>query len=72
MNDALISAAADVLGIDGKTLTDESARGSVAEWDSLAHLQLIAEIEARFNVRIPFEDVASIRCIGDFRKYVKG
>lgn len=70
MNDELISVIADVLCVADETLTDESARDSIAEWDSLAHLQIIAEVEARFNVRIPFEEVASIGCIGDFRKYL--
>ena len=70
MNDELISVIADVLCVADETLTDESARDSIAEWDSLAHLQIIAEVEARFSARIPFEDVASIRCIGDLRKYL--
>ena len=70
MNDELITAVADVLCVGDETLTDESARGLISEWDSLAHLQIIAEVEARFNVRIPFEEVASIGCIGDFRKYL--
>ena len=70
MNDQLISAIADVLCVDEKSLSDGSGRDSITEWDSLAHLQLIAEVEARFSIRIPFEDVASIRCVGDFRKYL--
>ena len=70
MNDDLISAIADVLCVEEDTLSEESGRDSIAEWDSLAHLQIIAEVEARCGIKIPFEDVASIRRIGDFRKYL--
>ena len=71
MNDELISAVADVLCVEEGSLSDGSGRDSIAEWDSLAHLQILAEVEARFNVVIPFEEVASIRCIGDLRKYLR-
>ena len=34
-------------------------------WDSLTHVQLVAEIEKRFNVKFNFKELASIRTIED-------
>ncbi len=47
-------------------------RKEIAEWDSLAHLQLVAEVEERFKVEIPFEEVQNIKSLADFLKYAKG
>jgi acyl carrier protein len=70
MADQLMAVVADVLCVEEKTLTSDSGRDSLAVWDSLAHLQIIAGVEERFGVKIPFEDVALIRCIRDFEKYI--
>ena len=70
MFDELKAVVADVLCVEDKNLTPDSGRDNLAQWDSLAHLQIIAGVEERFGVKIPFEDVALIRCIHDFEKYM--
>lgn len=70
MTDELKTVVADVLCVEEKDLSPDSGRDNLAEWDSLAHLQIIAGVEERFSVKIPFEDVALICCIKDFEKYM--
>ena len=63
--------AADVFGVDAATLTPETAYESIPEWDSVAHLRLVMETEARFGRTIPLEAVASLRTLADFGPYVE-
>ena len=37
----------------------------IAEWDSMNHLNLIINLNEKFNIEIEFEDVLSIEKIGD-------
>ena len=37
----------------------------IEEWDSLNHLNLIINLNEKFNIEIEFEDVLSIEKIGD-------
>lgn len=63
--------AADVFGVDAATLTPETAYESIPAWDSVAHLRLVMETEARFGRPIPLEAVASLRTLADFGPYVE-
>ena len=67
----LIEVLADVLEIESGTLTKETSRENLEEWDSLVHLQMIAEVEEHFNIKIPFEDIINIHKIADFLKYIE-
>ena len=69
MDDFLLFAA-DVLGVPQGSLTLESACGSVPEWDSVMHLRLVMETEARYGTSIPLEAVPGLRTLADFAPYV--
>lgn len=47
-----------ILGIQGFSVDLEMAE--VDEWDSLAHVQLLAAIEAAFGIEIGFEDAVEM------------
>jgi acyl carrier protein len=43
---------------------DESwAMNSIAEWDSLKHVQLIAELEDALNIQFDYEDIVTMTSI---------
>ena len=46
-------------------------RDAFPVWDSIAHIQLIAEFENKFNINVPIEDVDKIKKLSDFLRYVK-
>jgi|CZCB01.1.fsa_nt_gi acyl carrier protein len=70
MEDKILEIASKVLGLSKDSLTIESNRDDIYEWDSLAHLNLIAEMEERLNVTIPFEEIEDIYSLKDFLKYL--
>lgn len=57
----LESAFVSGLGIDGSSV-EWSALGyrGIPEWDSVAHMALVAEIEDRFDVMLEVEDVIAL------------
>ena len=62
--------AAETLGVQKGTLTPETAYGSIPEWDSVMHLRLVMETEARFGVPIPLEAVPNLLKLADFAPYL--
>ena len=61
---------ADILEMDADTLTSETLMIDIPNWDSLAFLAAIAELDEEFNLEIPIEQVigelANAKTIGDF------
>jgi len=48
---------ADSLGIDENIVTDDLRYASIPQWDSVAHMALVAAIEEGFDIMIDTEDV---------------
>jgi len=48
---------ADALGVDEKIITDDLQYNSIPEWDSVAHMSLVAEIEETFNIMLDTDDI---------------
>jgi acyl carrier protein len=57
-----------VLLIDKETIIDSMSRKTVKEWDSMAHLMLVSEIEAVFEVTMEDDDIMEIQTIADIKK----
>ena len=62
--------AADLFGVTSGSLTAETAFGSIPEWDSVMHLRLVMETEARYGTSIPLEMVPNLKTLADFTPYV--
>lgn len=71
MEERIIEIAVQVFGVSASEITINSKIQEVEAWDSLTHIQLIAELEEQLDIMIPFEDVAKIACLKDFVKYTK-
>ncbi|GIO86593.1 acyl carrier protein [Paenibacillus faecis] len=48
---------AEALQIDIERVTDELSYNSIPEWDSIAHMTLIAEIDNVFDTMLDTDDV---------------
>ncbi|MCK1986512.1 acyl carrier protein [Lysinibacillus fusiformis] len=48
---------AEALGIDINQVTENLAYNTIAEWDSIAHMALIAEIDDQFDTMLDTDDV---------------
>jgi acyl carrier protein len=60
-----------VLLIDRNTISDNMSRKKVEEWDSMAHLMLVSEIESTFDVAMSDEDIIEIQTVGDIKRVLK-
>ena len=64
----------DVLDIedpDNFNLTDISKIEDYAEWDSLAHINIITQLETIFDIRFSLDEVENIFGINDFIRILK-
>lgn len=53
----LINAFSVALGIDASQVNDELTYNSIPQWDSTAHMILIAQIEADFKLMLDTDDI---------------
>lgn len=62
---------AKVLLLQESEVNDEISRKDAEAWDSLAHLMLINEIEATFEVSFSDDDIVKINSIGDLKSKLR-
>jgi len=58
-----------ILQVPADQLTDDVSYED-ANWDSQAHLQIVAEIEAAFEIEIDIDEMIGLENIGLIRKLV--
>ena len=57
--------------IDVVSLNDQSSPETVAEWDSVASMALVAAIEDAFEVSFSTREIVAMRTIGLARKVLR-
>lgn len=62
---------AEILEVESGTLTLDSTQEEIETWDSLMQLRLVGEVETRYGITIPMEEISDIKTIGDFYRFVK-
>ncbi|MCD8103939.1 MAG: acyl carrier protein [Lachnospiraceae bacterium] len=68
--DEFLKFIAGIFDVDASALSPETAYGTVQQWDSLMHIRLVGEIEEEYGVEIPIDEVAEIRTLADFYRYI--
>lgn len=68
---SVVAVFSEVLGIDPETLNDDSSPETVAQWDSVAVMELVAAIEERFGVELSTREIMSMRTIGLVRSVLR-
>ena len=71
MTDRLTQLFAVVFDLEVDQLNDESNPDTVEKWDSLAAMQLVAEIEETFNVQLKTTEIMMMDSIGRARQVLK-
>ncbi|MFD4429675.1 meromycolate extension acyl carrier protein AcpM [Nocardia sp. NPDC058497] len=61
----------EVTGIDAVEVTMEKSFVEDLEIDSLSLVEIAVQLEDKYNVKIPDEDLASLRTVGDAVVYVQ-
>lgn len=62
---------AKVLLVDRTKIIDRMSRKDVEEWDSMAHLMLVSEIESEFGVMMSDDDITEIKTVGDIKRVLR-
>jgi len=64
MSDVLTDLFSRCLDVPAGDLSEESSPDNTPQWDSMAAVQLVTEIEATFDVQLRTRDIMKMRTIG--------
>lgn len=60
MREKIIALIEELLKVPAGTITEETRIEDVEQWDSLAHVMIIGELEGRLGVSIPLEEAIEL------------
>lgn len=63
---SFLALAARIFAVEVSSLSLETERASLPEWDSINHLRLVMEAEQAFDVHYPLERIPELKQLGDF------
>ena len=67
----LVEAFSSSLGIDKDLVKDELKYNSIPEWDSIAHMTLVAEIEGAFDIMLDTDDIIDMSTVEKSKEIIK-
>lgn len=67
-NDRVIETFSRVLGLQAERITDDLRYATIPEWDSIAHMSVIAALEDAFGIMIDMDDVIDMSSVGKARQ----
>ncbi|MEM9742727.1 MAG: acyl carrier protein [Pseudomonadota bacterium] len=67
----IIDMVAQAFGLEPGTLTPESGREEIDEWDSMGMLMLMAELDERYDLIVEEEVLAGLETVADIVKLVR-
>lgn len=71
LDDRLNEIFRDVFADDSITVDDATTAEDIEGWDSLAHINLMFSLEDEFSVKIPDEDFANAKNVGEIRRLLE-
>lgn len=63
---------ASVFPVDAAALRDDDSPKTIAEWDSVAHVNLVLSLEAEFGVQFSPDEIAELTSVGAIRRRLEG
>jgi acyl carrier protein len=57
--------------IEPSMVTDALEYNSIREWDSVAHMALIAELEDAYDIMLDTDDIIDMSSVGKIREILK-
>ncbi len=71
MTNAPETVMARVFGVDESALRDDTTPETLPQWDSLAHMLLIVELEREFSVAVAPVDAMELRSVSAVKDYLR-
>jgi acyl carrier protein len=62
----------EIFDDDELVISKETTSDDIEEWDSLTHMQLILEIEKKYNIRFTTEEIKTAANVGEFIEIIQG
>ncbi|EMK6669034.1 acyl carrier protein [Vibrio fluvialis] len=59
----LLEVFSESLGIEKASVVDELTYNSIPQWDSIAHMTLVAELEGVFDVMLDTDDIIDMSTV---------
>jgi acyl carrier protein len=72
LDSTLLRIFADVLRVKNGAVNVEAAQDNTPEWDSMAHLRLILQIEEEFGIRFKTAEIPDLTSIAMIRQSLAG
>lgn len=69
MKKKILALVAEVLQVEEELITEETCMEDFEEWDSLAHVMLIGELETQLGISIPLDEAIEITSVKDLLKF---
>ena len=69
-NDPVIETFSKVLGLPVERITDDLRYASIPEWDSIAHMSVIAALEDAYGIMIDMDDVIDMNSVDKAREII--
>ncbi len=54
-----------ILNVRRDSLTPQSSRDSLEEWDSIKHMQVMLALEEQFNIQFSDDEIADLASLSD-------
>ncbi len=59
------------LAISESQINDDLEYNSIQQWDSTAHMALVAQLEAEFNIMLDIDDIIDMSSVGKCKEILK-
>lgn len=60
MKEKIIALIENALEVPAGTITEDTMIADIEQWDSLAHVMIIGELEEKLGIAIPLEDAVEL------------
>lgn len=63
MKEKVIALLEEILNVPAGTVTEDTRSEDLEEWDSLAHVTIIGELEERLGISIPLDEAIGLTSV---------
>lgn len=63
MKEKVIALIEEILNVPAGTITEDTKSEEIEEWDSLAHVTIIGELEEKLGISVPLDEAIEITSV---------
>jgi acyl carrier protein len=71
-SDVVVGVLAEVLEVPAERLTADTALGEQENWDSMAALEVLVQLESRLGIRLDLRAYHTVRTVGELVELAQG